>query len=97
VKHRQYWPSGNVASAHSYDSEENPHGLYTSDHKDGTLRVRGRYDFGRKVGIWYRFHEDGSAESIEDFRTDPPTIQEFDLGAKRFDLDLISQPLETEN
>ncbi|QDT01396.1 toxin-antitoxin system YwqK family antitoxin [Adhaeretor mobilis] len=84
---REHWmfSSDGVTLSHTrYDHDELVNGAYISEHYNGKPKARGRYrsGYGSTVGNWYRFHDDGSLESITDHDTEPPAEQKFERGER---------------
>jgi len=48
--------------------DEKKHGLYESRHKsNNTLKQKGQYDMGEKIGLWQTWYESGQLESSTDY------------------------------
>lgn len=57
------WPAGAPRFEGALDLDGERHGEWTFHYPDGSLRERGRYDHGRRVGVWRQWHNEGRLAS----------------------------------
>lgn len=57
------WPDGTPRHAGRLDLHGERHGEWVFHYPDGSLRERGRYDHGRRTGLWRQWHRGGELAS----------------------------------
>lgn len=67
--YKEWYSNGKVRKSYAYDSDGNIHGEFDEFNEGGKKMCSGKYEHGKKIGMWYVYTGYGRVESKEEYKS----------------------------